>query len=288
MEKNMSAELTKARQQLNQIKSQVKQGKLQPATQALQSALGVVLRSSLLSSERTEFEDLISGATNALAQNDAVRKVFPLSLNYTPGQERDLLDTVQQLLEILEGMALENAEEQIQLLEARKKIGLENAQKHLDNKEYDKAEAEFSGLAKQAPKDVGLLCEIGDRYLKAERYENAFTYFSQAIEIDPSLVSLYNSIGIALRKLNQYETAEMYYLKALQYAGKDPNLFFNIGRLYIEWGKWLKAEQVANIILKLDPNFVEAGKLLTFARKKRTQEEAQASATPDLTPEEEE
>ena len=287
MEKNMSAELTKARQQLSQIKSQVKQDKLLPAAQALQSALTVVVRSSLLSSERAEFEDLIFGATNALAQNASLRKVFPLSLSYTHCQERELLDTVHQLLEILQGMAVENAEEQIQLLEARKKIGLENAQKHLDNKEYDKAEAEFSSLVKQVPEDVGLLCEIGDRYLKAERYENAFTYFSQAIEIDPSLVSLYNSIGIALRKLNQYETAEMYYLKALQYSGKDPNLFFNIGRLYIEWGKWDKAEQVADIILKLDPNFVEAGKLLAFAQKKRTKEEAIAAATPDLTPEEE-
>ncbi len=274
----MSSELTKARQQLNQIKSQVKQSKLIPAAQALQSALGTVLRSSLLSSERTEFEDLIRDAAGALANSDTVRKVFPLSLAYAPGQEREFLDTVQQLLEILEGMALENAEEQMQLLEARKKIGLDNAQQHLDKKEYDKAEAAFSGLAKQMPNDVDLLRDIGERYLKAERYENAFTYFSQAIEIDPSLVSLYNRIGIALRKLNNFETAEMYYLKALQYAGKDPNLFFNIGRLYIEWEKWAKAEQVANIILKLDPNFVEAGKLLSFAQKKRAKKESDEAA----------
>lgn len=287
MEKHMSSDLTKARQQLSQIKSMVKQNKLLPAAQALQSALGTVVRSSLLSSERTEFEDMILAAAGALAHDETVRRVFPLSLSYTPGQEREFLDTVHQLLEILDGMALENAEEQMQLLEARKKIGLETAQRHLDNKEYPEAEAAFSSLVKQVPNDVDLLCEIGDRYLKAERYENAFTYFSQAIEIDPSLVHLYNRIGIALRKLNQFETAEMYYLKALQYSGKDPNLFFNIGRLYVEWKRWAKAEQVAGIILKLDPNFVEAGKLLSFARKKRAQEETAADAPPDVRPEEE-
>ena len=274
----MSTELIKARQQLTQIKTQVKQNKLIPAAQALQSALSTVIRSSLLSSERTEFEDMISDAAAALARVDSVRKVFPLSLTYTPGQEREFLDTVQQLLEILEGMAVENAEEQMQLLEARKKIGLDTAQQHLDKKEYDAAEAAFSGLVKQMPGDVDLLCDIGDRYLKAERYESAFTYFSQAIEIDPSLVNLYNRIGIALRKLKQFETAEMYYLKALQYSGKDPNLFFNIGRLYVEWERWDKAEQVAGIILKLDPNFAEAGKLLTFAQKKRQKEQAEAAA----------
>ena len=274
----MSVELTKARQQLNQIKSLIKQDKRLPAAQALHTALGTIVRSSLLSSERTEFEDLILSAASAIAQNEGIRKVFPLSLNYTPGQEREFLDTVEQLLEILEGMAVDNAEEQLQLLEASKKIGLENAQKHLDKKEYDAAENAFSNLTKQIPNDVDLLCDIGDRYLKAERYESAFTYFSQAIEIDPSLVHLYNRIAMALRKLKKFDNAEMYYLKALQHSGRDPNLFFNIGRLYIEWEKWAKAEQVAGIILKLDPSFAEAEKLLAFARKKRAQEEAAAGS----------
>ena len=38
------------------------------------------------------------------------------------------------------------------------------------------------------------------------------------------------------------------------------------------------AEQVAGIILKLDPNFAEASKLLTFAQKKRQKEQAEAAA----------
>ncbi len=270
----MSAELTKARQQLSQIKIQVKQNKLIPAVQGLQSALGTILRASLLSSERTEFEDMLRDAAGALANAEAIRKVFPLSLSYTPGQERDFLDTIQQLGEILQGMAVENAEEQLQLLEARKKIALIRAQEHMDKGEYAEADAIYKDLAKQMPGDVDLFREIGEIYLKAERYEDAFIYFSRAIEIDPSLVSLYNRIGIALRKLNKYETAEMYYRKALEYSGRDPNLFFNIGRLYIEWGKWTKAEQVANVILKLDPNFVEAGKLRSFAQRKKAEEEA--------------
>ena len=281
----MSAELTKARQQLSQIKIQVKQNKLIPAVQGLQSALGIILRASLLSSERTEFEDMLRDAAAALANTEAIRKVFPLSLSYTPGQERDFLDTIQQLSEVIQGMAVENAEEQLQLLEARKKIALARAQEHMDKGEYAEADAIYKDLAKQMPGDVDLFREIGESYLKAVRYEDAFTYFSRAIEIDPSLVSLYNRIGIALRKLNKYETAEMYYRKALEYSGRDPNLFFNIGRLYIEWGKWTKAEQVANVILKLDPNFVEAGKLRSFAQRKRTEEEAARAAEEAAEPE---
>jgi tetratricopeptide (TPR) repeat protein len=273
----MSAELIKARQQLTQIKSLVKQNKPFPATQALQSALATVIRSSLLSSERAEFEDMISSATHSLANNETVRKVFPLSLNYTPGQEREFLETIQQLIETLDSLALEDAEEHLRLLEATKKIALENAQQHLDKKEYLEAEAVFHNLTDQIPGDVDLLCEIGDRYLKAECYDDAFTYLSQAIEIDPSLVHLYNRIGIVLRKLNKLDMAEMYYLKALQYSDKNPYLFFNLGRLYVEWGKWSKAEEIANIILKLAPNFAEAGKLLAFARKKMALEGSKAT-----------
>jgi tetratricopeptide (TPR) repeat protein len=264
----MSAELTKARQQLAQIKTLIKQNKPFPAAQALQSPIGIMLRSSLLSAERTEFEGMISAAAGSLAYDETIRKVFPLAFTYTPGQEREFLSTVQQLAETLEHIAVEDAEEHLQLLEASKRIGLENAQQHLNKKEHSEAEAVFHSLIAQIPGDVELLCEIGDRYLKAELYDNAFAYFSQAIEIDPSLVHLYNRIGIVLRKLNKFDIAEMYYLKALKYSNKDPNLFFNLGRLYVEWGNWTKAEQIANIILKLDPNFGEAEKLLSFARKK--------------------
>ena len=278
----MSVELTKARQRLTQIRTLVKQEKLIPAAQALQSALVTVIRSSLLNTERTEFEDLIREAAGYLAHVQAVRNVFPLSLSYEPGQERAFLDTVQQLVEVLEGMALENAEEQLQLMEARKKISIEQAQEHLDKNEYSRADQLFQDLVAAMPSDVSLLCDIGDRYLKAERFESAFEYFSKAIEIDPSLVHLYNRIGIALRKLGKFDTAEMYYLKALQYSGKDPNLFFNIGRLYVEWEKWDKAEQVAGIILKLDPEFKEAGKLLSFARKKKEQTAAAQAVGEEL------
>jgi Tetratricopeptide repeat. len=74
-------------------------------------------------------------------------------------------------------------------------------------------------------------------------------------------------VGIALRKMERYETAEKYYKKALEIGGKDVGLLFNLGRLYVEWQHWRKAERTAQLIVKLDPDFAEGKKLLEYILK---------------------
>ena len=45
--------------------------------------------------------------------------------------------------------------------------------------------------------------------------------------------------------------------------------YFNLGRLYIDWARWDKAEKASRLALRLSPGFVEARKLLNYALKKQ-------------------
>ena len=55
----------------------------------------------------------------------------------------------------------------------------------------------------------------------------------------------------------------------MDYAKTDPNLYFNLGRVYLDWERWDKAERASRLALRLAPTFVEARKLLNFVLKKQ-------------------
>lgn len=265
----MSAELTKARQHLSQIRVYLKQGKLVTAVQSVQSALTTMLRQSLIKGEREEFERLLTEGVAYIANDDSLRQRYPLQLQYTPGQERELLEVFRDVLEVVSASALEEAQEQFQLREVKKKTWLARGMAELADSPV-KAQSTLAALVREYPDDADLRASIGEALLKAKLYEPAVEYLTVALDMKPDMLPFYNVIGMALRKLERYDVAESYYLRASQYLRHDPNLYFNIGRLYVDWKKWDKAKQAAGMALKLNPQFVEAQKLLRYAEAQKS------------------
>ncbi|ABB40438.1 TPR repeat-containing protein [Oleidesulfovibrio alaskensis G20] len=264
----MSAELTRARKQLTQVRSLLRQGKVMPAAQSYHTALLAVLKNPLMKAEKEEFERLLDDAAHHLNNDAELRRVFPLTIAYKPGAEREVLDVVASLVKALEEAAVSEAQEQLRQFEASKEAEMRRGQQMLDDRQFEDAQKHFRGLVARFEDDAELKGEIGDRFLKAGRYEEAFEYLAQALDESPESVHLYNRIGIALRKLGKFDVAEKYYFKAAKYTGHDPHLFFNLGRLYVDWGKWDRVAKAAGMALKLKPDFVEAEKMLNFALKK--------------------
>lgn len=260
----MSAELTKARQQLAQVRAYLKQNKPVPAVQALQSALLAFLKNQLMKAEREEFERLFGDALAYINNDTAIRAAYPIQIDYAPGQERALYDLATDMLSELGKGELEEAQEQMRLKQQKKKEWFERGVAELATSPQ-KGKATLVALLREFPDDPMLRGDVGEALLRAQMYEEAVTHLSEALDQRPDILPLYNSIGIALRKLGRFPIAESYYLRASQYLRHDPNLYFNIGRLYVDWKKWKKAVQAAETALKLNPDFVEAQKLLRYA-----------------------
>ena len=267
----MSAELTKARQQLAQVRVYLKQEKIVSAAQALQSALGVMLKNPLIKTERDEFERLIAEAVDYLSNNTEFRKTYPLVLEYAPGQERALYDVMKDVVAELSRVAVEDAQAQFQAREQRKREWLARGVEELATAPH-KALSTLAALVREYSDDAELRGDVGVALLRAKMYEPAVEYLTQALDLKPNMLPYYNMIGMALRKLSRFEAAEAYYLRASQYLRHDPNLYFNIGRLYVDWKKWDRAMKAASAALKLNPAFVEAQKLYAYAeaQKNRT------------------
>ena len=133
-----SAELSKTRKQLSEIKLMIRKGRILAAVQALHNGLQIIMRTSLIKNERSELETLVADAVGWLSKNEEVRKKFPLSMEYTPGEEDSLAEATQQLLDLLEGEVHEKAAESLKLLEERRNRMLAEAQKFLDSRRWEK------------------------------------------------------------------------------------------------------------------------------------------------------
>lgn len=268
----MSAELSKARQQMGQVRTMLRQGKTQPAVSAVYNTLITILKTPLMKSEREEFERMLDEAVYSMATDPEIKRIFPMTLSYSPGDERVLLETLRNLLETFDSTILDAAHEAKRLQEARKRKMLEDGEKYAQEDDLNKARDMFNRAARDYRDDPSYIGEIGELCVKYGLFEDAIAYLEEALAQNPSLAHLYNQIGMVLRRTKQFATAERYYLKASEYLGKDPNLFFNLGRVYIDWGKWRKAALAAGGALKLDPEFAEARKLKEYAERKMKEE----------------
>jgi len=265
----MSAELTKARKQITQVNTYLKQGKPLPAVTALHDAVLTMLKAQLMKSERDEFCKLIEQAVYQLNNNKELRTLYPLVIPYAAGEEKALLERMRELLRELQANTVEVAKDEMEGRSKRRAEGLKTGKEQLDRKEVEPARKTLGTLVREFPNDAPLRAEIAELFIQAELYEDAFKYLDEALGLSPDQLHLYNRIGIVLRKLGKFDVAEKYFMRAVNYAKEDPNLYFNLGRLYIDWERFDKVERAARIALKLDPNFQEATKMYCFALKKQ-------------------
>jgi len=261
----MSQELIKARSYIAQIATHLKQNKLIPAVHALHEALGTVLRTPLMKGEKDEFARLLDDAVYTLANNKEFKKMIPLQLTYSPGTERELYQTLKDSLTELQNAVVNEAKGQIADLDKRLADELKRAEMLLKAGQTAQAKEICNNLVTAYGDTPSLRADIGELFLRNNAYEEAYDYLAQALETSPDSLHLYNRIGMALRKLGR---SEKYYHKALEFHKDDPNLHFNIGRLYIDWQRWDKVVGAAAKAIELSPDFAEAKKMMAFARKK--------------------
>ncbi len=262
----MSSNIANARQGLRQVNSYLKQGKSAAAVQSIQNALQV-MRTNLLKAERTEIAALLQDAVHYLEQDPLIKKLFPLALKYSPGEEAALGESMKELQTCLAEHVQAEAEEAKRLAEEKKRSWFERGKAELANSQ-EKGRATLVALGREYPQDSSLLGDIGEAFLAVKMYEDAVSYLTEALDLRDDNIPLYNAIGIALRELGRFPLAETYYLRASKYLRHDPNLYFNIARLYLDWKKYPKSKQAIAVALKLAPDFEPAQKLLAFVEKK--------------------
>jgi tetratricopeptide (TPR) repeat protein len=267
----MSQELSKARSQLNRVHSLLKQEKLLSAVISLYDAIGTYLRTQLLKHEKKDFQRQLEKAVFELSSDSNLKQTYPLVIQYEPGQEKELRSQIKMLLDELQEDNISEAQNQLAQMEEHKQNLLQQTKGHLQNQELEQAEQTVGRLLREYGDNTELKVEVSDLYLEYDLHQQALKYLKQAYQDDPESVPLFNKLGITLRKAQKFELAEKTYLEALKKSGEDEYLLFNLGRVYIDWKKWEKAEQASQKALQVNPEFKEARQMQAFAQKMQKQ-----------------
>ena len=264
----MSQDIVAVRRQVKQVHSLLRQDKLAMAVQAVIAALRLMLSTPLMKGERDEFADMVREGVDHINNDKAIRQIYPLALAYSPGDEKIVFEELKELADILKEATMSEVGDLSAALAAKKQAALDEGQEHLDNNNVEGARSVFKAISGEFPDDDALKGDIGEKFLDAGFYEDAAGYYSEAVQLNPDALHNYNKLAIALRKMGRFDVAEDYYMRALPLAPEDPNLLFNIGRLYIEWEKWDKAVEFGEKAHAISPEFDQARKLVNFARKR--------------------
>ena len=262
----MSQELAGARRALSRVSTDIKQGQYISAATAIREAARLFTRNvSMIRNEQEEFASLLQSGCELLRYNREIAKYFPLTIAYSQGQEAELVTLMNQLIETLQAASTEEAlKQQTQ----RKQAGLAKGRNELSRGEHDEARHTFRELTEEYSDDAKLVTEVGECFLQEGLYEDAVRNLSAAAKLSPDSAHVFNRLGITLRKMRRFDKAEQYFLRALELEKKDPNLYFNMGRLYLDWMDWGKTVTFAEKALSLDPDFAEAAKLAAYAKRK--------------------
>ena len=264
----MSQEVSQVRINASKVSTMLKQGSLLAAVQAVRKATHMLATQPLIRAEQDDFRKLVEQGCSHLGSNRAIRTLFPLTIDYTAGEENALLETLDSLIDALHSDASEEAQKKIEEMARIKAEQLAKGQKELGIGQITEAGETFTKLKNTFPTDMVLVYDIATSYMDAGYFDEAVRYFDNAHMLAPNSVSMLNRMGIAMRKMRRFDLAEAKLLSAISIDDKDANLHFNLGRVYLEWGKLKEGLESATKACAIDPTFDEARKLGVYLQRK--------------------
>jgi len=263
----MSADVLKAKKQLNDVYGLLKQGKLLSAVRNLLEATQFILRAQLLKHEFKAFQESLDKAAYFLANDQGLKKIYPLQIRYQPGQEKELVQGLTELYAFLQENFQEEVAETMQTIESRRRDLWQKLEQAATEGNEPEAERAARKVIETAPGDTDLKASIADLFLEHGLVELAIDMLKQAHAQNPESQHIFNKLAMTLRKAGHLEEAETCYLHALERSPKDEYLHFNLGRVYLDMRQWKRAVECADKALTINAEFEEARKMRIYALK---------------------
>jgi tetratricopeptide (TPR) repeat protein len=137
---------------------------------------------------------------------------------------------------------------------------------YLASAKYAKAEQEYLKIKGIDEDNIRANFGLGLVYLSLDKTEKAGYIFDRLVRLEeafePRHKHLFNEFGISLRKKGLFDEALKYYYRARDLCVDDDHLILNIARVFYEQGRRVEAEATVREALDINPELVEARRLL--------------------------
>ena len=267
-ENSPEATVGQARKHLLNIVAILKDGKVDSAIKAATFALVAYIKHGniLIKQEKKEYQELLTKAIHLISLDPLVKEVSKEPLPYEPKKEKEALLKLRELPELLQARELQKGEKQEEARVQARTDRLEKGKQLLQQKYFDGAIQHFKRLCDDFPDDPVLYAEIGKILFDINHIE-CLTFFEKAVALVPKDHRSLAMMGVAFRKIKKFEQAEQAYMAALDVDKDNVSYLFNLSRVYIDAGNWIKAQETLHRVLEIDPSLEPAKKGLEFATR---------------------
>jgi tetratricopeptide (TPR) repeat protein len=128
-----------------------------------------------------------------------------------------------------------------------------------DNRDYDKAIADYNEAIRLDPKQAATYCNRGNAWDAKGDYERAIADFDEAIHLDPTNASVYSNRGGTLAKCKkEYDRAISDFNEAIRLDATDSAAYIGRGVSLMLKGEYDRAITDFTEAIQLDPNHAPA------------------------------
>lgn len=118
----------------------------------------------------------------------------------------------------------------------------------------EEAEKYFLNLLEEDPTNAEILNNLGAVYYSRENFDKAEDFFLKAFKANDNYLDALLNLADLYQNTNCWEEAANHLEKYTSIDGQDPNLFNQLGMVYLEMGDAEKARAALAESLELNPN----------------------------------
>lgn len=263
------------RENIARANGYLRRGEVPRALRAMGSALRQFAGIQLMRGPRAELDIQISEFLNALVHHQTMQPLLdpahngkPRPIRYQQGKEAALATVLEGLAKIItseaEAEIKRNAEERLE----RKKTLIETGTRLLKEGQPAKGRAFLKRVAEEFSEDPGIRVQLGKIFIAEGRLVEAAEMYEESIQHQPREVAAYTGAVAAWLELREYEKAEKIFQAILRTFGGHPNTFGKMAKMYWDWRKRDKAEELAIRALQGDARQKEALEVLDALKRR--------------------
>lgn len=245
------------------------------ALQTMGTALRQFSGVQLMRAARAELDIQISEFLNSLVHHHAMQPLLdpsgsgkPRPIRYQQGKEAALATVLEGLAKIINSEAEAAIRKETEERLERKKTLIETGTRLLKEGQLAKGRAFLKRVAEEFSNDEGIRVQLGKIFAAEGRLVEAAEMYEESIEHQPREVAAYTGAVSTWLELREYEKAEKVFQTILRTFGGHPNTFGKMAKMYWDWRKRDKAEELALRALQGNPNQPEALEVMNALKRR--------------------
>lgn len=221
---------------------------LKAMSQALRQFSGV----QMMRGPRAELDIQISEFLNSLIHHQAMQPLLdpqhtgkPKSIRYQQGKEAALATVLEGLAKIMTSEAEKEIRRVTEEKLERKKMLIETGTQLLNEGQLAKGRAFLKRVAEEFSEDAGIRVQLAKIFTAAGQIVEAAEMYEESMQAEPREVAGYTGAVNSWLEAREFEKAEKVFQAILRSFGGHPNTYGKMAKMYWDWHKREKAEEMA-------------------------------------------